>query len=151
MSGSHHRSTVTLRALIPYLVIYRALGLLPMNFTSETDSSKLITPWFRRIRERLWWRQIGWTRLYSATVFLLVTGFLFDELPSLESRKGDVVGLLEVANRSSICLNVFVTSAICFCYVGKRMSILTRKMIRCEQDLIALGCHLQVNNMFVFV
>jgi hypothetical protein len=122
-----------------------------MNFTSETDSSKLITPWFRRIRERLWWRQIGWTRLYSATVFLLVTGFLFDELPSLESRKGDVVGLLEVANRSSICLNVFVTSAICFCYVGKRMSILTRKMIRCEQDLIALGCHLQVNNMFVFV
>lgn len=145
--GGSQRSTVTLRALIPYLVIYRALGLLPINFASETanPSSKPTTPWLCRFRPRLCWRQIGWTRLYSASVFLLVTGFLFEKLPSLESKGKDVVGRLEVANRSSICLNVFVTSAICFCYVGKRMSALTQKMIQCEHDLIALGCHLQVN------
>lgn len=145
--GGGQRSTVTLRALIPYLVIYRALGLLPMNVTSESaNPSKPITPCVRRFRARFCWRQIVcWTRLYSASVFLLVTGFLFKKLPSLESKGKDVVGRLEVANRSSICLNVFVTSAICFCYVGKKMSALTQKMIQCEHDLIALGCHLQVN------
>ncbi|XP_046636928.1 uncharacterized protein LOC124315343 [Daphnia pulicaria] len=149
--GGSQRSTVTLRALIPYLVIYRALGLLPINFASETanPSSKPTTPWLCRFRPRLCWRQIGWTRLYSASVFLLVTGFLFEKLPSLESKGKDVVGRLEVANRSSICLNVFVTSAICFCYVGKRMSALTQKMIQCEHDLIALGCHLQ-NRLAVY-
>ncbi|KAI9562809.1 hypothetical protein GHT06_010264 [Daphnia sinensis] len=133
---------VTLRALMPYLIIYRALGLLPMKFT-EKSSPKLSN--FQRFRELSWWRSLNFTtRIYSACVVLLATAFLFDNLPSLESQNSsDIVGLLEIADRSSICLNVFITSIICFCYLGKRLSILVTKMVECEKQLTTIDCYLQ--------
>ncbi|XP_032791062.2 uncharacterized protein LOC116928093 [Daphnia magna] len=136
------KSTVTLRALIPYLIIYRALGLLPMKFTKKSNS-KLFN--FQQFRELSWWRSLNFTRIYSGCVVLLATAFLFDNLPSLESQNSsDIVGrLLEIADRSSICLNVFITSVICFCYLGKRLSILVTKMIECEQQLATIDCYLQ--------
>lgn len=139
------KSTVTLRALIPYLIIYRALGLLPMKFTKKSNS-KLFN--FQQFRELSWWRSLNFTRIYSGCVVLLATAFLFDNLPSLESQNSsDIVGrLLEIADRSSICLNVFITSVICFCYLGKRLSILVTKMIECEQQLATIDCYLQVKD-----
>ncbi|KZS12499.1 putative Gustatory receptor [Daphnia magna] len=136
------KSTVTLRALIPYLIIYRALGLLPMKFTKKSNS-KLFN--FQQFCELSWWRSLNFTRIYSGCVVLLATAFLFDNLPSLESQNSsDIVGrLLEIADRSSICLNVFITSVICFCYLGKRLSILVTKMIECEQQLATIDCYLQ--------
>lgn len=148
MSESN-KSTVTLRALIPYWVIYRALGLLPLHFKPNSNPKPFN---FRRIRELSWWRCLNWARFYSACVLLLATAFLFDNLPSLESRNnGDVVDLLEIADRSSICLNVFITSVICFFYLGKRLSTLVTKMIECEQQLATIDCYLQVNDSYKFI
>ncbi len=138
-----HRSTVTLRAMMPYLVFYRILGLIPIYFKSNSVSTTVC-----RFRERSWWKLFG-TRLYSVIVLLLVTGFLYNNLPPLEalvsSDRGDVAGALEVGNRFSICLNVFFTIAICFSYLGTKFCRLVNKMIRCEQDLISHDCHLKVN------
>lgn len=139
-----HRSTVTLRAMMPYLVFYRILGLIPIYFKSNSVSTTLCR--FRS--ERSWWK-LWWTRLYSVIVLLLVTGFLYSNLPPLEalfsSDSGDVAGALEAANRFSICLNVFFTIAICFSYLGTKFCRLVNKMIRCEQELISLDRPMKVN------
>ena len=138
----HITSAVSLRALKPYLIIYQVLGLIP------TNANVLLPTALLSCRKRLRWH-FGWARIYSAAVLLLVTCFLVTNLPSLDllvfRTDGDVVSLLEAANRLSVYLNVFVTFVMCFCYLGSRICRLIDKMMDCERDLIQLDCHLEVN------
>ena len=148
MSGSCE-STVTLRAIMPYLVFYKILGLIPIYFNSNAVS---LSTTLRRFPEQSWWK-LGWARFYSVVILILVTGFLFNNLVSLKpifSRNNDIAETLGTVHSFSISVNVFVTFAISFCYLGSRLCRLINKMARCEQQLISRDYHLKlkVNHMF---
>lgn len=130
------KPNVTLWALGPYLVVYRALGLIPIHFESSIAGEML--------NNRSW--RFVLSKSYSAVILLSVSVFLIVNQPSLLwflSR--DNHQLLEVAHRSSVCLNVFFISVFFFCYLGRRLCRLIDRMVRCERDLVTFDCHLSVN------
>lgn len=135
MSDRTNKSSLTLRCLKPYLVLYRSLGLLPLHFDSDDDGGIVPAGWS--------WKRPGW-KLYSSVVLLIVTAYLADKLPgqlvmgSLSS--DDAIHLLEAANTSSFSLNVSVTLFMCFLYLSRRLCGLIQRMVRCEKELLGLGC-----------
>lgn len=129
-------STVTLWALGPYLVIYSALGLIPINFESKIK---------RVLLNNQSWR-LALSKFYSAAILLSVSVSLIENQPPiLWFVSQDSHQVLEAANRSSVCLNVFFILTLCFCYLGKRLGHLVDKMVQCERTLMTFGYHLNVN------
>lgn len=142
MFESNHKSTVTIWALGPYLVVYRTLGLIPICF--DVDISSLVCNY----RLCQWTRRIKWSTLYSVAISLLMATFLVENRPSLElflSLDNDQI--LEATNKFSIAFNVCVTLIVCLFYLGRRVNQLVDKMVRCEQDLATFECHLDVNRL----
>ena len=130
---------VTLRALMPYLVLYRILGLIPFHFQSENKNDELLAKQWN-------WKRIG-LRLYSAILLLSVTAFLVEHLFSLLKPSSEgIVANLESTNIASFSLNILVILIICFSYLGKRVCRLLEGMLRCEREMIAIGCSLQTDD-----
>lgn len=128
------QSSMTLQALKPYLLTYRMFGLIPVRFGKRSDS---LSPPRRFVRSRtLRW---DWYKVYSAVVLVLVTLFLLKHVP-LQSMV-EPRSKLEAAHHLSYCFNVFVIITICFAYLGRRLCRLVERMVRCERELLKLGCN----------
>lgn len=133
--------TMTLRALKPFLVTYRLLGLVPARFGKDVDC---LSPAQRRRLANSRVLRWDWYRIYSGVLLILMTFFLCNYIPlhsMMDPEEGNVADKLRAANQSSFCLNVFVTITICFAYLGRRLCRLVERMIRCERELIKLGCN----------
>lgn len=139
---SRERS-VTLRSLKPYLVAYRSIGLIPIQFEAR-EGGVSVPKWN--------WKRPGW-RFYTFLVLLLMSASLirgilpvFDHLVISIDSDYDAIELLQAANKSSFCLNILVILVICFCYLGRRFCFLVQRMIACERQLASFGCALQVRD-----
>ena len=135
MNGSH---CVTLRALKPYLALYRMLGLIPIRF-QETDE---LVKWN--------WKRPGLLWFYCSVLLLRVAAFLIDHLLSLLKSSSDgIVGMLESTNIASFSLNILVILIISATFLGKRLCRLVQLMIRCEREMLSIGCEIHNDKVHI--
>ena len=134
-------SWLTLRCLKPYLVFFRALGLIPVHF--ESEDGVVVAGWS--------WKRPGW-KLYTLVIVILVIAYEVEmwSMPSPESGSLSLqdqdasVLLMKTANSFCFAFNVTFTLMVCFLYLGRRLGHLIQRMVGCEKELAELGCHLRV-------
>ena len=129
-------TSITLRALQPYLLTYRTFGLVPYQL--KLDDGKLIVA-----RNQL----CGWNRHASILLMLIIVFFSdrISDIPAMSSR--NVRLLIIPMNRFAFSLNVLLVTFLCWSYSSKRLCFLVNRMIQLEKDLELFGCHLKVSFM----
>lgn len=130
-------SSSTLRALKPYLLVYRIVGLLQYQFHIKRGRLETIIACQR-------WSK--WN-VQSLILALLVSVFFVDRTVrvSLTGRSADTVSLFGDINGFIFAVNVLFTTMMCSIYLSKRLCRLVDRMICFEKQLEAYGCQLQVS------
>ena len=126
----------TLRALKPYLLVYRMVGLIQWQFCTKQGQLQTIIACQRWSK----WNVRSLILLFLVSIFFVerIIRFYFGV------KSDDNINLLSDINSFIFAVNVLLTTLICSMYLSKRLCRLVNRMICFEKQLEAFGCQLQV-------
>jgi len=134
-------SSSTLRALKPYLQVYRIVGLIQCQFFKKQDQLETVVICHR-------WSK--WN-IQSMILVAFVSVFFIDRISKLSSNimSDDRLNFFESINGFIFAINVLLTTLMCSTYLSKRLCRLVDRMVRCEEQLKAFGCQLEVKFIYL--